>query len=121
LEDQVAVKDTRISFPRQYGHRDRQAVPRRLGERDRFEHGSPLIRNLRASAQRSTSVLFSFALSLDYCGTLRSFKHRPFWYDPEPNLACCGCRAALRIRLPESKVPVCFWDVIRSQAPSGNF
>jgi len=29
-----------------------------------FEHGFPLIRNLRASAQRSTSVLFSFVLSL---------------------------------------------------------
>jgi hypothetical protein len=29
-----------------------------------FEHGFPLIRSLRASAQRSTSVLFSFVLSL---------------------------------------------------------
>jgi hypothetical protein len=29
-----------------------------------LEHGFPLIRSLRASAQRSTSVLFSFVLSL---------------------------------------------------------
>src|SRR5215468_687107 len=29
-----------------------------------FEHGFPLIRSLRASTQRSTSVLFSFVLSL---------------------------------------------------------
>jgi hypothetical protein len=29
-----------------------------------YEHGFPLIRSLRASAQRSTSVLFSFVLSL---------------------------------------------------------
>src|SRR5207247_9430670 len=33
-------------------------------QRHGFEHGFPLIRSLRASAQRSTSVLFSFALSL---------------------------------------------------------
>jgi hypothetical protein len=31
-----------------------------------FEHGFPLIRSLRASAQRSASVLFSFVLSFDY-------------------------------------------------------
>src|SRR6266487_3391753 len=29
-----------------------------------YEHGFPLIRSLRASAQRSKSVLFSFVLSL---------------------------------------------------------
>jgi hypothetical protein len=29
-----------------------------------YEHGFPLIRSLRASAQRSTSVLFSFVLFL---------------------------------------------------------
>jgi hypothetical protein len=33
-------------------------------QRHGFEHGFPLIRSLRASAQRSTSVLFSFVLSL---------------------------------------------------------
>jgi hypothetical protein len=35
-----------------------------LRHRHDFEHGFPLIRSLRASAQRSTSVLFSFVLSL---------------------------------------------------------
>jgi len=35
-----------------------------LRQRHGFEHGFPLIRSLRASAQRSTSVLFSFVLSL---------------------------------------------------------
>jgi hypothetical protein len=34
-----------------------------------FEHGFPLIRSLRASAQRSTSVLFSFVFSVD-CGRI---------------------------------------------------
>jgi hypothetical protein len=33
-------------------------------QRHGFEHGFPLIRSLRASAQRSTPVLFSFLLSL---------------------------------------------------------
>jgi hypothetical protein len=35
-----------------------------LRQRLHFEHGFPLIRSLRASAQRSTLVLFSFVLSL---------------------------------------------------------
>jgi hypothetical protein len=35
-----------------------------LRQRHAFERGFPLIRSLRASAQRSTSVLFSFVLSL---------------------------------------------------------
>jgi hypothetical protein len=35
-----------------------------LRQRHGFEHGFPLIRTLRASAQRSTSVLFSFLLCL---------------------------------------------------------
>jgi hypothetical protein len=35
-----------------------------LRARHDFEHGFPLIRSPRASAQRSTSVLFSFVLSL---------------------------------------------------------
>jgi hypothetical protein len=35
-----------------------------LRQRHGFEHRFPLIRSLRASAQRSTSVLFSFVLSL---------------------------------------------------------
>jgi hypothetical protein len=61
---ELIIKGKRISCPPQYGHRDLQAVPRRLGERHDFEHGFPLIRSLRAPAQRSTSVLFSFLLSL---------------------------------------------------------
>ena len=44
----VNVKGKRISCP---PHHD-------------YEHGFPLIRSLRASTQRSTSVLFSFVLSL---------------------------------------------------------
>jgi hypothetical protein len=35
-----------------------------LRQRHGFQHGFPLIRSLRASAQRSTSVLFSFCSSL---------------------------------------------------------
>jgi len=46
--DGLIVKGKRISCP---PHHD-------------YEHGFPLIRSLRASAQRSTSVLFSFVLSL---------------------------------------------------------
>jgi len=38
-----------------------------LGESHCFDLDFPLIRSLRASAQRSASVLFSFALSFD-CG-----------------------------------------------------
>jgi hypothetical protein len=44
----LIVKGKRISCP---PHHD-------------YEHGFPLIRSLRASAQQSTSVLFSFVLSL---------------------------------------------------------
>ena len=65
----LIIKGKRISSPPQYGHRDLQGVPRRLGERHGFEHGFPLTRSLRASAQRSTSVLFSFVLSFD-CGRI---------------------------------------------------
>jgi hypothetical protein len=42
-----------------------------LRQRHGFEHGFPLIRSLRASAQRSTSVLFSFVAVLDYGGIIR--------------------------------------------------
>src|SRR5262249_53882322 len=61
---ELIVKGKRILCPPQYGRRYPQGVPRRLGESRGFEHGFPLIRSLRASAQRSTSVLFSFVLSL---------------------------------------------------------
>src|SRR5207247_4113969 len=44
----LIVKGKRISCP---PHHD-------------YEHGFPLIRSLRASTQRSTSILFSFVLSL---------------------------------------------------------
>ena len=62
----LIVKGRRRSCPPQYGHRDPHWVPRRLRQRQRhgFEHGFPLIRSLRVSAQPSTSVLFSFVLSL---------------------------------------------------------
>src|SRR5436190_21989267 len=59
----LIIKGTRISCPPQYGHRGPQGVPRTLGEKHGFEHGFPLIRSLRASAQRLTSVLFSFVHS----------------------------------------------------------
>jgi hypothetical protein len=62
----LIVKGKRISCPPQYGHRYPQGVPRRLGESHGFELGFPLIRSLRASAQPSTSVLFSFVVSFDY-------------------------------------------------------
>jgi len=61
----LIIKGKRISCPPQYDHRDLQGVPRRLKERHCLEHGFPLIRSLRASAQWSTSVLFSFVLSFD--------------------------------------------------------
>jgi len=42
----LIIKGKRISSRPQYGHRDLQGVPRRLGERHGFEHGFPLIRSL---------------------------------------------------------------------------
>ena len=56
------IKGKRRSCLSQYGHRDRTRG--RLRQRHCFEHGFPLIRSLRASAQRLTSLLFSFVLSL---------------------------------------------------------
>jgi len=58
----LIIKGKRRSCLSQYGHRDRTRG--RLRQRHGSEHGFPLIRSLRASAQRSTSVLFSFVLSL---------------------------------------------------------
>src|SRR4029077_6899302 len=49
----LIVKGKRISCPPHY------APPN-----NDYEHGFPLIRSLRASTQRSTSVLFSFVLCL---------------------------------------------------------
>src|SRR5215471_9449019 len=61
----LIIRGKRRSCPPQYGHRDPQGVQRRLGESHGSDHGFPLIRSLRGSAQRSTSVLFSFVLSFD--------------------------------------------------------
>jgi hypothetical protein len=61
---ELIVRGKRKSCPPQYGPPDPQGVPRRLGESHGFDHGFPLIRSLRASTQRSGSVLFSFVLSL---------------------------------------------------------
>ena len=58
------VKGKRISCPPQCHYRDPAKEAGRLRQRYGFEHDFPLIRSLRASAQRSTSVLFSFVLFL---------------------------------------------------------
>src|SRR5437762_6880257 len=57
----LIVKGKRILCPPPQHLLIRIALP--VQEYD-CEHGFPLIRSLRASTQRSTSVLFSFALSL---------------------------------------------------------
>src|SRR5882724_6172475 len=57
----LIVKGKRISCPPPQHLLIRVAL--RVQEYD-YEHGFPLIRSLRASTQRSTSVLFSFVLSL---------------------------------------------------------
>jgi hypothetical protein len=57
----LIVKGKRISCPPPQNLLIRVALP--VQEYD-YEHGFPLIRSLRASTQRSTSVLFSFVLSL---------------------------------------------------------
>ena len=67
LQATISIKGKRRSCLSQYGHRDRTRG--RLRQRHCFEHGFPLIRSLRGSAQRSTSVLFSFVLSFD-CGRI---------------------------------------------------
>ncbi len=54
------VKGKRISCPPQYGYRDHAKRAGRLRQRHGFEHGFPSIRSPRASAQGSTTVLFSF-------------------------------------------------------------
>jgi hypothetical protein len=53
-----------------------------LRQRHGFEHGFPLIHSLRASAQRSTSVLFSFVLSLlIVAGPFAIVDQKRFWRD----------------------------------------
>ena len=56
----LIVKGKRISCPPHYAPPNNDYDP----PHHDYEHGFPLIRSLRASAQRSTSVLFSFVLSL---------------------------------------------------------
>jgi hypothetical protein len=56
----LIVKGKRISCPPHYAPPNNDYDP----PHHDCEHGFPLIRSLRASAQRSTSVLFSFVLSL---------------------------------------------------------
>lgn len=58
------VKGKRIPCPPLCGHRDLQAVPRKLGAHHSFEHPFPLIRSLRASVQWPTPVLFSLCAPL---------------------------------------------------------
>jgi hypothetical protein len=56
----VTLKGKRISCPPHYVSPNNDYEP----SHHDYEHGFPLIRSLRASIQRSTSVLFSFLLSL---------------------------------------------------------
>jgi hypothetical protein len=56
----LIVKGKRISCPPHYAPPNNDYDP----PHHDYEHGFPLIRSLRASTQRSTSVLFSFMLSL---------------------------------------------------------
>ena len=56
----LIVKGKRISCPPHYAPPSNDYDP----PNHDYEHGFPLIRSLRASAQRSTSVLFSFVLCL---------------------------------------------------------
>ena len=57
----LIVKGKRISCPPHYAPPNNDYDP----PHHDYEHGFPLIRSLRASAQRSTSVLFSFVFSSD--------------------------------------------------------
>jgi hypothetical protein len=56
----LIVKGKHISCPPHYAPPNNDYDP----PHHDYEHGFPLIRSLRASTQRSTSVLFSFVLSL---------------------------------------------------------
>jgi hypothetical protein len=56
----LIVKGKRISCPPHYAPPNNDYDP----PHHDYEHGFPLIRSLRASIQRSTSVLFSFVFSL---------------------------------------------------------
>jgi hypothetical protein len=62
----LIVKGKRISCPPHYAPPNNDYDP----PHHDYEHGFPLIRSLRASTQRSTSVLFSFCAFLVDCGRI---------------------------------------------------
>jgi hypothetical protein len=62
----VIVRGKRISCPPHYVPPNNDYDP----PHHDYEHGFPLIRSLRASMQRSTSVLFSFSAFLVDCGRI---------------------------------------------------
>jgi undecaprenyl pyrophosphate phosphatase UppP len=76
-----------------------------LGERHRFEHGFPLIRSLRTSGRRSTSVLFSFVLSLLIMAgafAIRQSKTIPLCKLNHPSRAdpfSCSCVSAFAVAM----------------------
>jgi hypothetical protein len=75
----LIVKGKRISCPPHYAPPNSDYDP----PHHDYEHGFPLIRSLRASTQRSTSVLFSFVLSLlIVVGQFASGNQKRFWRDP---------------------------------------
>src|SRR6266480_2034505 len=75
----LIVKGKRISCPPHYAPPNNDYDP----PHHDYEHGFPLIRSLRASAPRSTSVLFSFVLSLlIVAGQFASGNQKRFWRDP---------------------------------------
>src|SRR6266478_3985705 len=75
----LILKGKRISCPPHYDPPNNDYDP----PHHDYEHGFPLIRSLRASTQRSTSVLFSFVLSLlIVVGQFASGNQKRFWRDP---------------------------------------
>ena len=89
----LIVKGKRISCPPPQHLLVRVALP--VQEYD-YEHGFPLIRSLRASTQRSTSVLFSFVLSLlIVAGSFAIWEAESFFDSDRAVVFRSGC-AALR-------------------------
>jgi hypothetical protein len=64
-----------------------------------FDHGFPLIRSLRGSAQRSTSVLFSF-VAFFHCGRII---HRPTIKNELRTPLELGKRQQQKVAEPESR------------------
>ena len=95
----VIVKGKRISCPPHYAPPNNDYDP----PHHDYEHGFPLIRSLRASTQRSTSVLFSFLLSLLIVAgsfTVRQSK----------TLSLCHCRVESKIG--RITLSVKYWEII---------